>query len=272
MIKAALNHPDLQKYDLTSLLSISSGGASIPPDMMQKLEQTTGSRVYQGYGLTEFGPSVCATPVEGAPNYASVGLAYPDTEIKIVDITLGEVELPPERRGEIVVKGPQLMKGYWKNPEETAKAIREGWLYTGDIGYIDKEGYIYIIGRKLERIVADGHSVYPTEVEEVLMTHPDVEVAVAFGAPDPLRCSTDVHAIIVPSNGVKPSSELEGELMRHCRKHLKDYEIPGSIEFRAHLPMTALGKVDRKVIMSEVEEKIQQLMVGSNKKGKGIEG
>jgi long-chain acyl-CoA synthetase len=248
MIKAALNHPDLQKYDLTSLLSISSGGAGIPPDMMQKLEQATGSRVYQGYGLTEFGPSVCATPVEGAPNYASVGLAYPDTEIKIVDITLGEVELPPERRGEIVVKGPQLMKGYWKNPEETAKAIREGWLYTGDIGYIDKEGYIYIIGRKLERIVADGHSVYPTEVEEVLMTHPDVEVAVAFGAPDPLRCSTDVHAIIVPSNGVKPSSEMEGELMRHCRKHLKDYEIPGSIEFRAHLPMTALGKVDRKVI------------------------
>ncbi len=262
LIREILRHPDLGKYDLTSLTHCASGGAMIRVEYMKEFEAVAGARMYQGYGLTEAGPGVSATPVEGEPNYASAGLLYPDTEARIVDLQLGEVEMPPGEKGEIIVRGPQLMKGYWGSPEETAQALRDGWLYTGDIGYMDGDGYLYIVGRKRDRIVASGHTVWPTMVEEALESHGAVEAAVAFGVPDPLRCSTDIRAAVKLADGYEPSRELERELIELCAGKLEEYQIPTAIVFRDELPMTPMGKVDRGAVIAEVDERLKELMQG----------
>jgi long-chain acyl-CoA synthetase len=256
-IQEILSHPDLGRYDLTSLTSCVSGGASIEPGLMERFVEVTGARFYQGYGLTESGPSTHCTPIEGAPNYRSAGLAFPDTEARIVDLQLGEIEIPLGGAGELVVRGPQVMKGYWKDPEETARTLREGWLYTGDIARIDEEGYLYIVGRKRDRIVAEGHTVWPSEVEEVLASHPGVAAAIAVGVPDPLRCSTDVRAIVT----LKAETEKEGvagELLDYCRERLEYFQVPAMVTVVDSLPMTAMGKVDRLVVEAEVEAQLQE--------------
>jgi long-chain acyl-CoA synthetase len=262
LIKEILRHPNRGKYDLTSLTHCASGGAMIQAEHMREFEAVAGARMYQGYGLTEAGPSVSATPVEGEPNYASAGLLYPDTEARIVDLQLGEVEMPPGEKGEITVRGPQLMKGYWGSPGETAEALRDGWLHTGDIGYMDVDGYLYIVGRKRDRIVAQGHTVWPTMVEEALESHGAVEAAVAFGVPDPLRCSTDIRAAVKLADGYEPSTELERELIALCAHRLEEYQVPTAIVFRDELPMTAMGKVDRGAVIAEVDDRIKELMQG----------
>ncbi|MBN2336241.1 AMP-binding protein [Candidatus Bathyarchaeota archaeon] len=263
LIREILRHPDLAKYDLTSLTHCASGGASIPVEDMRRFEKVAGARMYQGYGLTEAGPSVSATPVEGEPNYASAGQVYPDTEVRIMDLQLGEVEAPRGEKGEIVVRGPQLMAGYWGDPEATAEVVRGGWLHTGDIGYMDEDGYLYIVGRKMDRIVARGHTVWPTEVEEVLQSHPDVEAAVAFGVPDPLRCTTDIRAAVILAEGTEPTDELEHKLLALCNERLEEYQVPARIMFRDKMPMTAMGKVDRAAVLAEVDERIRELMLGN---------
>lgn len=263
LIREVIEYPSLRKFDLTSLTACSSGGAHIPVDLMQQFEAICGARMYQGYGLTEAGPTIAATPVEGDPVCESTGLPYPDTVVKIVDLQLGEIEMPPEAKGEIIVKGPQLMKGYMDDSEATDKVLRDGWLYTGDIGLRDERGYLYIIGRKTDRIVAGGHTVWPTLVEEVLTSHPDVAQAVAFGVPDPLRCSTDIRAIIVPREGVV-TKELENSLTALSGEKLAEHEVPTRFMFRDSLPLTLLGKVDRKKIIEEVDAMINKLMQGED--------
>jgi len=262
LVREVLSHPDLHRYDLTSLTTCASGGAPIPEEHMRTFEKVTGTRMHQGYGLTEAGPSVCATPVEGEPNYASVGLPYPDTEIGVVDLQLGELEMSTGQVGEIRVRGPQLMKGYWGDPEATAQALRGGWLYTGDTGYIDEAGYLYVVGRKMDRILARGHTVWPTVVEEALLSHPSVELAVAFGAPDPLRCSTDVMAIVKLREGHRQTQGLEDELMELCRGRLREYELPSRITFSDSIPVTPIGKVDRRAVLREIDEKIKEHVEG----------
>ena len=238
-----------------------SGGAALN-EGVARVFMGLGVPVLQGYGLTEAGPSVSATPVEGEPNYASAGLLYPDTEARIVDLQLGEVDMPTGEKGEIVVRGPQLMKGYWGSPEETAQALRDGWLYTGDIGYMDADGYLYIVGRKQDRIAARGHTVWPTMVERTLESHDAVEAAVAFGVPDPLRCSTDIRAAVKLAEGYTSSTGLERELIELCVQRLEEYQVPTAIVFREELPMTAMGKVDRGAVIAEVDERIKELMQG----------
>ncbi len=262
LIRGVVEHPKLKKYDLTSLTTCSSGGAHIPVPLMMKFEKISGARMYQGYGLTEAGPIIAATPVEGDPVYESTGLPYPDTVIKIMDLQLGEIEQPRGKEGEIIIKGPQLMKGYLDDSEATAAVLKDGWLYTGDIGRFDEKGYLYIVGRKNDRIVAAGHTVWPTLVEDVLMSHPDVVQAVAFGVPDPLRCSTNIRAIVVPRIGAEARPELERKLLELCNEKLEEYEVPTKIMFRTHLPMTLLGKVDRKKIIEEIDAMINKLMQG----------
>ncbi len=257
-IREMLSHPNLGKYDLTSLTSCVSGGASMEPELMERFVERTGASFYQGYGLTEAGPSTHCTPIEGDPNYRSVGLAFPDTEVKIVDLQLGEFEMPPGEKGELLIRGPQVMKGYWKAPQETAEALKTGWLHTGDICWIDDDGYMYVVGRKRDRIVAGGHMVWPREVEEMLTSHPDVKTAIAIGVPDPLRCSTDIRALVTL---VKKRGEgLEDELMGHCRKRLEHFQVPAKITLVDSLPMTPMGKVDRLAVEAEVERRIQEEM------------
>lgn len=262
LIREVLEYPQLNKYDLKSLTTCSSGGASIPIELMKAFEKVAGARMHQGYGLTEAGPIIAATPVEGDPNYASTGLPYPDTEVKIMDLQLGEIEMPSGKDGEIIVKGPQIMSGYLDDEETTIKFIKDGWLYTGDIGRFDEKGYLYIVGRKNDRIVANGRTVWPTKVEEILISHPNVEHAVAFGVPDPLRCSTDIRAIVVPREGFSKSKAFEKELIELCSKELEEYMVPTRIMFRESVPLTVMGKVDRLKIIKEIDTLIKELMQG----------
>jgi len=263
LIRAVVEHPKVAKYDLTSLTTCSSGGAHIPVPLMKQFEEICGARMYQGYGLTEAGPTIAATPVEGDPNYESTGLPYPDTEVLIMDLQLGEVEMPRGKKGEIIVKGPQLMKGYLDDAETTMEVLKDGWLYTGDIGFMDECGYLYIVGRKNDRIVAEGHTVWPTLVEEVLSSHSGVLHAVAFGVPDSLRCNTDIRAIVVPKDN-RDTAELEKELLSLCRDKLEYYEVPTKIMFRDSLPLNLLGKVDRRKIIEEIDSMIDRLMQGED--------
>jgi long-chain acyl-CoA synthetase len=256
-IREILNHPDLPNRDLTSLTSIVSGGAPIESGLVERFEELTGATFYQGYGITEAGPSTHCTPTEGSPNRRTVGLPFPDTEVRVVDLQLGEIELGPGEKGELLVRGPQVMKGYWNDPEATARVLKDGWLHTGDIVETDNEGFLYIVGRKRDRIVASGHTVWPSEVEEVLEAHPRVERAVAIGVPDPLRCDTDVEAFVTLEESVE-NDGLEAELLGLCAKSLDYFKVPAKITVVASLPLTALGKVDRVAVEAELERRLQE--------------
>jgi long-chain acyl-CoA synthetase len=249
-IQEILDHPDLPKRDLTSLTSIVSGGAPIEPGLVERFEELTGATIYQGYGLTEAGPSTHCTPIEGSPNRRTVGLPFPDTEARVVDLQLGEIELGPGEKGELLVRGPQIMKGYWNDPEATARVLKDGWLHTGDIVEKDEEGFLYIVGRKRDRIVAAGHTVWPSEVEEILGAHPSVERVVAIGVPDPLRCATDVEAFVTLRTGIEHEG-IEEELLDLCARSLDYFKVPAKITVVASLPLTALGKVDRVAVEAD---------------------
>jgi long-chain acyl-CoA synthetase len=257
LIRQVLEHPKLDQYNLSSITKCSSGGAYISVNDMKDFEKVCGSRMYQGYGLTEAGPIITSTPVRGEPNYYSAGLPYPDTCVKIVDLQLGEIEQPLGKEGEIIVRGPQLMKGYL-NTSDTASVLKSGWLYTGDIGKLDEKGYLYIIGRKKDKIVTSGHTVWPSMVEDILMTHPSVKYAVAFGVPDPLRCSTDIRVMVVLKKGINKSDVIKKELFETCREKLQEFEVPTNIRFRDSLPLTLMGKVDRKKIIVEIDSQIDE--------------
>jgi len=256
-IQEILDHPDLPRMDLTSLTSVVSGGAPIDPGLVERFERLTGATVYRGYGLTEAGPSTHCTPIEGSPNRRTVGLPFPDTQDRVVDLQLGEIALGPGEKGELLIRGPQVMKGYWEDPEATALVLRDGWLHTGDIVEKDEEGYLYIVGRKLDRIVAAGHTVWPSEVEEALGAHPGVERVVAIGVPDPLRCATDVQAFVTLKMGVEQEG-IENELLELCKRSLDYFKVPVRITVVNDLPLTALGKVDRAAVEAELEQRLQE--------------
>lgn len=256
-IQEILHHPDHSSRDLTSLTSVVSGGSSLDPGLIERFEELTGAIIYRGYGLTEAGPGTHCTPVEGSPNRRTVGLPFSDTEIRVVDLQLGEIELGPGEKGELLVRGPQVMKGYWKDPEATARVLKDGWLHTGDIVEKDDDGFLYIVGRKLDRIVAAGHTVWPSEVEEALGAHPGVERVVAIGVPDPLRCATDVEAFVTLRRGVEQEG-IEEELLDICARSLDFFKVPARITVVADLPLTALGKIDRVAFEAELERRLQE--------------
>jgi long-chain acyl-CoA synthetase len=255
LIKEMLVHRDVGKYDLSSLSISSTGGAPIQEKDVIRFEEIAGIRLYQGYGLTEAGPSVSASMIPGKPNYSSVGIPYPDTDVKIIDLQIAEVELPPGEVGQIIVRGPQIMKGYWKDPDATSESIKEGWLHTKDIGYVDEKGHLYIIGRMSEGILARGHRVWPTELEEVLNRHPKVDLSIVLGFPDPLRCSTDIRAGVKLVEGVAPSQQVEEELLSYCHTELEKFQIPTRITFWEDIPITPMGKIDRTRILEKIDEK-----------------
>lgn len=249
-----LNHPDLHKYDLSSIDSCISGSAPLPVEVQQKFEEITGGKLVEGYGLTESSPVTHSNFLWDRPRVkGSIGVPWPDTDAAVFSIETGE-KVPVGEVGEICIKGPQVMKGYWNRPEETAQTLREDWLLTGDLGYMDEDGYFYVVDRKKDMIIAGGYNIYPREVEEVLYEHPDVIEVVAAGVPDPYRGET-VKAYVVLKEG---STITEKDLNDFARKSLAAYKAPRLYEFRKELPKTAVGKILRRTLVEEEKKKMQK--------------
>ncbi|MEI3612615.1 long-chain-fatty-acid--CoA ligase [Pseudogracilibacillus sp. SO30301A] len=249
-----LNHPNLEKYDLSSIEACISGSASLPLDIQQRFEKITGGRLVEGYGLTETSPVTHANFIWGNRVHGSIGVPWPDTEAMIVKEGTLE-ELPVGEVGEIAVRGPQIMKGYWNREEDTKEVLKEdGWLLTGDMGRMDEEGYFYVEDRKSDMIIAGGFNIYPREVEEVLFEHTGIQEAAVIGVPDAYRGET-VKAIIVPKKGEKLD---EKQLNRYCRKNLAPYKVPRIYEFRDELPKTIVGKVLKRQLIEESIDAIEE--------------
>lgn len=249
-----LNHPDLKKYDLSSIDSCLSGSAPLPVEVQEEFEAITGGKLVEGYGLTESSPVTHANFLWDRERIkGSIGVPWPNTEVRIVSMDDG-IDMPVGEIGEIIIRGPQIMKGYWNRPEATEETIKDGWLYTGDLGYMDDKGYFYVVDRKKDMIIAGGYNIYPREIEEVLYEHPDVLEAVAAGIPDPYRGET-VKAYVVLKEGSQITSD---ELNQYARKYLAAYKAPRLYEFRKELPKTAVGKILRRTLVEEEMRKIEE--------------
>lgn len=237
----------MENYDLTSIKASISGSAPLPVPAQIEFERLTDSIVVEGYGLSEASPVTNCNPTVGKRKMGSIGLPFPNTECKIVDAETGTKKLAPEEAGELAVKGPQVMKGYWNMPEETSKVMKNGWLLTGDIAKMDEEGFFYILDRKKDMVIASGFKIYPREVEDVLATHPKIRESVAVGVPDPYRGET-LKAYIVLKDGVSANPE---EIVDYCRERLAAYKVPRMVEIREDLPKTFVGKVLRRILREE---------------------
>lgn len=249
-----LNDSALSKYDLSSIDACISGSAPLPLDVQQKFEQATGGKLVEGYGLTETSPVTHANFIWGKRVRGSVGVPWPDTESVILSLQTGKPVDRPGERGEIAVRGPQVMKEYWNRPEETEQAFQDGWLLTGDIGYMDEQGFFYVVDRKKDMIIAGGFNIYPREVEEVLYEHDSIQEAVVAGVPDPYRGET-VKAFVVFKEGRHTTEE---ELDAYCRSHLASFKVPRIYEFRDELPKTAVGKILRRVLIEEEKQNTEK--------------
>ncbi|MCZ0873723.1 long-chain-fatty-acid--CoA ligase [Peribacillus sp. AS_2] len=249
-----LNHPDIAKYDLSSINACISGSASLPLEVQEQFEKITGGKLVEGYGLSETSPVTHANFIWDQPRVkGSVGLPWPDTDSAILSLESNE-ELPPNEIGEIAIKGPQVMKGYWNRPDETEKTFKNGWLLTGDLGYMDEQGFFYVVERKKDTIIAGGFNIYPREVEEVLYEHEAIQEVVVAGIPDPYRGET-VKAYVVLKKNARVTEE---ELNEFARKNLASYKVPRSYEFRDELPKTTIGKILRRVLIEEEKKKISE--------------
>ncbi|MFN3308257.1 MAG: long-chain-fatty-acid--CoA ligase [Anaerolineales bacterium] len=255
MYNAINNHPDViaGKYKLNTIKACISGSAPLMRETKVRFEQLTGGKLVEGYGLSEAPTATHCNPLYATDSpVGSIGLPLPDVDCKIISLDDEVTELPPGEIGELVIKGPQVFKGYHNMPTETENTLRNGWLYTGDIARMDEEGYFYIVDRKKELIKPGGYQVWPREVEEVIISHPKVlEVGVA-GVPDPYRGET-VKAWIVPKAG---ETLTEQEILDWCKERLAKYKIPTQIEFRSELPKTTVGKILRRELVREHKEKM----------------
>jgi long-chain acyl-CoA synthetase len=239
---------DLRKRHLHDVMIFNSGGSALPVNLKRSFEDRVGKPLFEGYGLSEASPVTHNNPpFLGEGREGSIGIPIPSTDARIVDVETGETEMPVGESGELIVKGPQVMKGYLNMPEETARTLKDGWLHTGDVAKMDADGYFFIVDRKKDMIVASGYNVYPREVEEVLFEHPDVAEAVAIGVPDDYRGET-VKAFVVKRSG---ATTTEGEVLAFCKERLAPYKAPRTVEFRDGLPKSAVGKLLRRVLVDE---------------------
>ena len=241
MYIAILRYPNLAKYDLKSIRACVSGSAPLPNEVRHEWERVTGGKLVEGYGLTEASPVTHANPLVGLIK-EGIGLPWPDTDSKIVEIDDASKDVPQGGVGELALRGPQVMKGYWHKPEETAHVLQDGWLLTGDIGKMDEDGYFYIVDRKKDMILCSGYNVYPREVEEVLYMHPAVQEAAAIGVPDPYR-GESVKAYVVLKPGAAATAE---EIIAFCKGKLAPFKVPKQVAFEKDLPKTMVGKVLRR--------------------------
>jgi len=251
LITALINHPKATELNLAKKLGLlNSGAAPMPVELIQQVRDM-GIFFSEGYGLSESTSLGISNPVLGLKKVGGIGVPFPDNDVRLVDIDKGVEDVPQGEPGEIIMKGPLIMKEYWNNPEETANQLRDGWLYTGDIATEDEEGYIFIVDRKKDMIIAGGFNIYPREIDEVLYQHPKVMDAVAVGIPHEYRGET-IKAYIVLKPG---ETATEDEIMDFCKQKLAAYKTPKLVEFRDALPKSIIGKVLRKVLREEEERK-----------------
>jgi long-chain acyl-CoA synthetase len=255
------NYPEIENYDLSSIQVCSSGAAPLAPEVQQQFQELTGARLAEGYGLSEASPVTHANPAFGDNRIGTVGIPWPDTEVKIVDGESGDTILGTDEEGELCVRGPQIMVGYWNMPTETANALRpdpaggDPWLYTGDIATMDEDGYFRIVDRKKDMILgASGLNIYPREIEDILYEHPKVLEAAAAGVPIPVK-GERVKAFIVLKPGTSADEE---EIIEFCRENLAPYKVPSFVEFRDSLPKTMVGKVLRRELVEEERARLDQ--------------
>lgn len=254
-IYTAINHrPDLSKYDLSSIRYCISGGAPLPVEVREAFIRLTGCTLVEGYGLTESAPIATCNPAKGTNKAGSIGLPLPGTTIEIVSLEDRNSVLPPGEKGEVCIRGPQVMKGYWNRPQETAEVLEGGRLHTGDVGIMDEDGYVAIVDRIKDMILCSGFNVYPRNVEEAIYLHPAVDECVVAGLPDDYRGQT-VKAYIKLAEGRTLTKE---ELVAFLKDKLSPIEMPKQVEFRDQLPKTMIGKLSRKALLDEEEERRQQ--------------
>jgi long-chain acyl-CoA synthetase len=242
MFAAINNFPGIEGMDISSVKSCFSASAPLPVEVLETFERLTGSRIVEGFGLTESSPVSHINPMRTVRKVGSVGVPFIETDAKIVDLETGTRDLPPGQDGELVIKGPQVMQGYWNRPEETALVLRDGWLFTGDIARMDEDGYFFISGRKKDMIIVSGYNVYPDEVDGVLGSHPAVLEAATIGVPD-LKRGEIVKSFLVLKPGTTASAE---EITAYCRENLAAYKVPRALEFRSELPKSPVLKILRR--------------------------
>jgi len=242
-----LNHPDIERTDLTSIRGCFSGSAPLPVEVIKAFEEKTGAVIVEGYGLTETSPVTHVNPFGGKRKVGSIGVPVPDTLCRIVDLETGSIDVAVGDSGEVLIKGPQVMKAYRNMPDETAATLTDGWLHTGDIGKMDEEGYFYIVDRKKDMIISGGYNVYPRDIEEVLYENPKIKEACAIGIPHPHRGEA-VKVFVVLKAG---EASTQDELIEYCRSRLARYKLPTEIEFRTELPKTNVGKILRRDLKAE---------------------
>lgn len=251
LFNAINNYPGVENYDLSSIKACISGSAPLPIEVKREFERITGGKLIEGYGLSETSPVTHANPLYGVNKEGSIGIPFPDTLSVVVDEE-GKI-LPPNQVGELAIKGPQVMKGYYKMEDETKKVLINGWLLTGDMAKFDEDGYFYIVDRKKDVIICSGYNIYPREVEEVLYEHEAIVEAAVIGVPDEYRGET-VKAFVVLKDEYKGKISEE-DIINYCRQKLAAYKIPRIVEFRDELPKSAVGKVLRRVLKEEEMKK-----------------
>jgi len=249
---ALMNDPDIGKYDFSSFRKVYSGGAPVIPAVVERFEKLTGTYIHNVYGLTEstspatLVPLGSRAPVDPSTGAIAIGVPIPSHDAKIMDLSDPEKELPPGEVGELAIRGPGIVPGYWNKPEETGHAIRQGWLFTGDVGTMDKEGWIYLLDRKKDMIIASGFKVWPREVEDVIYLHPSVREVAVIGVPDPYRGET-VKAFVALKQGFE-GKVTEEEIITHCKERMAAYKYPRQVEFVKEVPKTATGKFLRRAL------------------------
>lgn len=252
LFNAIVNYKGIERLDLTSLKRCFSGSAPLSVDVMQHFERLTGAVIVEGFGLSEATTGTHVNPVRGERKTGSVGIPLPSTDSRTVDIEDGTRDVPPGEPGELIIRGPQVMQGYWNKPEETAQVLRGGWLYTGDLAVIDADGYHRIVGRKKEMIVVSGFKVFPDEVDRTLMSHPAVLEAATIGLPD-AKHGERVKSFVV----LKPGSETTtAELLAFCRENLAAFKVPRCIELRSELPKSGALKILRRTLREQELAKV----------------
>jgi acyl-CoA synthetase (AMP-forming)/AMP-acid ligase II len=245
-----LNDRKFKKADLSSFKLYVSGAAPFPAESIREFEEVVGKhKLLEVYGMTEASPLVTANPYLGTRKIGTVGLPISNTDVKIIDVSDKSKEMPIGEAGEVVIKGPQIFKGYWNKPEETNNALRDGWFYSGDVGIMDEDGYIKIVDRTKDMIIVSGYKVFSVEVDNKMNKHHAIELCSCIGIPDPDRPGSEIVKLyVLLKKGYEANEEIKSDILKYATENLAKYKIPKIIEISDQLPLTAVGKIDKKAL------------------------